>query len=139
MRITHVVVGLVILAAAVPSLADDLTGSTAFLCTAVQATACETSGECATKPPWTLNVPQFIEVDLDKEELRTTRASGQNRATPVKRVERADGMIYLQGAEGGRAFSFAINESTGMLTVAVATGGKGVIVFGACTPLAGSR
>jgi hypothetical protein len=139
MRITHVVIGLAILAAAVPSIADDLTGSSAFLCTAVQSTVCDSSGDCETKPPWSLNIPQFIEVDLGQKLLRTTVASGQNRVTPIEYSERADGMIFLQGAEGGRAFSFAINETTGMATVAVARDGKGVVVFGACTPLSGSK
>jgi len=35
--------------------------------------------------------------------------------------------------EGGRAFSFVIDEATGLLTVAVARDGLSVSVFGACT------
>jgi hypothetical protein len=131
--------GLAILAAAVPSIADDITGSSAVLCTAVQSTVCDSSGDCQTKPPWSLNIPQFIEVDFDRKVLRTTAASGQNRSTPIKHLERADGMIYLQGVEGGRAFSFAISEASGMATIAVARDGLGVVVFGACTPLSGSK
>jgi hypothetical protein len=37
--------------------------------------------------------------------------------------------------ENGRAFSLVINESTGMLSAAVARDGKSVGVFGACTPM----
>ena len=92
------------------------------LCSAAQATVCESSGKCETKPPWTLNIPQFIEVDLAAKKLSTTEASGENRTTPIKNVERSGGQITLQGAEAGRAFSFAINEATGLASIPTADG-----------------
>jgi hypothetical protein len=131
---------LVVLAAAGgPSLADDLTGANELLCTAVQATHCELDGECKTDAPWHWNIPQFIVVDLDEKMLRTTAASGQNRATPVENLERSGGQIFLQGAEGGRAFSFVISEATGRLSVAVAAEGRAMAIFGACTPVTGGN
>ena len=138
-RIKCVVLGLTILAASTPLIADDLTGSSAFLCTVARVNVCEAEGECESMPPWALNVPQFIEVDLDKKTLSTTRASGENRSTPIKNLERDGGMIILQGVEQGRAFSFAITEATGMASIAVAREDRGVVGFGPCTPLPGSR
>lgn len=117
-------------------LADDLTGSTRFICAAVQATRCTEGGECATDLPWNFNVPEFIEIDLEANRLSTTRASGENRATAIEHVSRRDGLIVLQGFEMGRAFSFVITESTGRVAVAVAAEGRAVAVFGACTPMA---
>jgi hypothetical protein len=114
--------------------ADDLTGSSRFLCAAVQATVCSEDGECAIDLPWNVNIPAFIEVDLEAGSLATTAASGLDRATPIEHLSRIDGTIVLQGFEMGRAFSFVIEERTGQLTVAVATGGLGVTVFGVCTP-----
>ena len=130
---------LLVLLASTPSLADDLGESSTILCTAVQATACSLEGECVTAAPWTLNIPQFIEVDLKKKELRTTKASGENRSTPIKNIERDGDLIFLQGVEGGRAFSFVIREDTGMVSIAVARDGPNVGVFGACTPIDSSR
>ena len=124
--------------ASAPLAADDLTGAQRFLCTAVQVTACYDDGECLTVPPWELNIPQFIEVDLEARTLATTRASGQNRSTPIKNLEREEGQIVLQGFENDRAFSFLITEKTGMASIAVAREGLGVSVFGACTPMPGS-
>jgi len=118
--------------------ADDLTGSTRFLCAAVQATKCLEGGECEIDVPWNLNIPEFIEIDLDSRRLSTTKASGQNRATTIEHMSRRDGTIVLQGFEMGRAFSFVIAEQTGRATVAVATGGRAVAVFAACTPLMGA-
>jgi len=118
-----------------PALADDLTGVDTFLCSAVDAAACTADGDCIMDTPWNWNIPQFIEVDLVKKQLSTTPASGENRVTPIRTLERADGMIFLQGIERGRAFSFAITEKTGIVSVAVAREGLAVSVFGACTPL----
>ena len=127
------------LALVTPLLADDLTGSDRFLCTSVQATQCFADGECTTGPPWNWNVPQFIEVDLKAKTLSTTEASGERRSTPIKHAERADGSVFLQGVERGRAFSFAIVEETGMTSIAVAADGRAVAVFGACTPMPSGR
>ena len=126
---------------ALPSLvaADDLTGVNRILCTAVQATRCVESGDCEIDLPWNMNIPQFIEVDLAAKKLSTTKASGENRSTPIAQLLRQEGMIVIQGFEKGRAFSFVITEETGALSVAVAATGKAVAVFGACTPMPASR
>lgn len=116
--------------------ADDLTDSTRFLCAAVQATMCFEDGECVVDLPWNLNIPDFVEVDLEAKRLSTTDASGLNRMTPIEHVDREDGNIFLQGFEMGRAFSWVIDEQTGQITVAVAFEGVSVAVFGACTPIA---
>ncbi len=126
---------LVLVVSATPLAADDLTGSERFLCSATQATGCIDGGECYAVPLVDLNMPQFIVVDLETESLSTTKASGLNRVTPIKNYERADGLIYLQGVQLERAFSMVIAEATGQLSIAVATDGIGVVIFGACTTL----
>ena len=130
--------GLVLVAAlAAPSaaVADDLTGQQVFLCTPVQVNLCTDDGKCVTDLPWELNIPQFIEVNLKDKKLSSTKASGENRSTPIRTVLNEGGYIFLQGVEGGRAFSWVIEENSGMASVAVAADGKTVTVFGACTPI----
>ena len=119
--------------------ADDLTGAQMLLCTPVQVTVCTTDGECDSQNPWELNIPQFLELDLKGKSMSTTKASGENRSTPMRTLERDNGLIFIQGIEQGRAFSFVISESTGMLSVAVARDAKVVSVFGACTPLSAGK
>jgi hypothetical protein len=135
-KLFSIALGLSLAAAVLP--ADDLTGSESFLCTASQATICSAAGECTSEPPWNLNIPSFIQVDLGRKTLSTTEASGESRSTPIKNVEREDGLIFLQGVEKGRAFSFVIAEEDGMASVAVARDGLSVAVFGACTPMPAS-
>ncbi len=115
--------------------ADDLTGAQTLLCTPVQVNVCTSDGECDALNPWEANIPQFLEMDFKGKMMSTTKASGENRSTPMKILERENGLVFIQGVEGGRAFSLVISESTGMLSVAVARDGKNVSVFGACTPI----
>lgn len=135
---SRLVVAVMLLAAfswAGSALADDLTGSSRFLCAPVQLTVCIEDGECATDVPWNANIPQFIEVDLEARSLATTAASGENRATPIEHLSRHDGVIVLHGYEMERAFTWVIAERTGHVTAALATDGIAMAVFGACTPL----
>ena len=124
-------------AAAISSIsaADDLTGQDRMLCTAVEATRCMETGSCTSELPWNLNIPQFIEIDLKAKTFSTTKASAENRTTPIRSVAREEGLIILQGYEAGRAFSFVIHEESGMASVAVARDGLTVSIFGACTPM----
>jgi len=125
-------VGALVLAPSV--LADDLSGADQLLCASLTATRCTTDG-CVTDLPSAWNIPQFIEIDLTGKILRTTAASGENRSTPIKTVVRENGKIFIQGMEGGRAFSFVIDEGSGQLDAAVATVDGVNVVFAACTPL----
>jgi len=117
-----------------PEQADELARADVLLCATIQATVCTPEDECEIGPPWAWNIPQFIEIDLAAKRLSTTRASGENRATPIRNVERQDGTIFLQGFEGGRAFSFAISEATGIASITVAADHLAVAAFGSCTP-----
>jgi len=135
MKLLRSALSLFVLATAItPTLADDLTGANQILCTAVQATVCTMDGDCEMGSPWDWNIPQFIQIDLSAKLLKSTPASGENRTTPIKNLERAKGSLYIQGMENGRAFSFVIDEATGLVSIAVARPGVTVAVFGACTP-----
>jgi hypothetical protein len=129
--------GLAALACMTPSVArgDDLAGKDKLVCSAVEATVCTLEGSCEIGAPWNWDIPQFLEIDLRSKQISTTAASGQNRVTTAKTLERAEGLIVLQGLERGRAFSIVITEGTGRLSAAVARDQMTVTVFGACTPL----
>ncbi len=113
---------------------DDLTGVEKLLCAPGYFTVCTTDGECESAPPENWNFPEFVEVDLDNETLFTTAASEETRSTAIEHLSRLDGQIFLQGVQGGNAFSLVITEITGDLSIAIATEGQTATSFGACTP-----
>jgi len=114
--------------------ADDVSDAERLLCASIEATRCSLDG-CTTDDPAAWNIPQFIEIDFANKRLQTTAASGENRATPITNLVREDGHIFIQGIEGGRAFSFVIHEASGELNSAVASSSSATVVFAACTPL----
>ena len=114
--------------------ADQLAGNDRFLCSAVQATICTSDGVCESGLPWNWQVPQFLIIDLDRKELATTEASGENRKTPILSLTREQGQISVQGVQKGRAFSMVLREDSGLASIAIAADGLTIGVFGACTP-----
>jgi hypothetical protein len=113
--------------------ADNLTGADRLLCTTGQIVACVEGDECYKILASEVNLPEFFIVDIKNKMLSTTKASERNRTTAIQTLNRADGRIYLQGIDLGRAFSFVIDEESGHVTVAVSRDGVTVTVFGHCT------
>jgi len=126
----YVLVGLL---TGLPVLADDVTDKDRLLCSASRIVVCFEEGDCAELTAEELGVPQFVVIDTKAKKLATTKASNENRSTPIASIGRADGLLFFQGVEQGRAFSFVVHEQTGHLTVAVSRDGLSVSVFGACT------
>ena len=129
----RIAMGLAGLLAAMSVQADDLGGVDRMLCAASQVQICFELDTCYAATPWELDVPDFVVIDLKKKSVSTTKSSVRNRSTTFSSVAKQSGVIYLQGMEGGRAFSFVVNEATGRMSVAVSRDGLSVSVFGACT------
>lgn len=113
--------------------ADNLEGVDRMVCATAQVQICIENDSCYSSSAMELGVPDFVVIDVNRKTISTTKASKENRSTKFSSVSRSDGLIYLQGVEGERAFSFVIHEETGRMTVAVSRDGLSVSVFGACT------
>jgi hypothetical protein len=133
-KILFLLVAIALLGAAA-TLADDVSGTNHLLCATLETYECdrEAEGGCTAKPPAAVNVPLFLEIELDKKLLHTTSSADESRATPVREVTRADGRLTLQGVEQGNAFSLVIDEVTGLGTLSVTIPGEVVVIHGACT------
>lgn len=113
--------------------AENLEGVERLVCAAADVQICIEYDTCYSAAPVDLDIPEFVVIDTDDKTVSTTRASGLNRSSAINSLQREDGLIYLQGVENGRAFSFVIDEVSGRMTVAVSRDGMSVSVFGACT------
>jgi len=119
--------------ACIPAMAENVSGVDKMLCSASKVRLCFETGECFEAAPWELDMPEFVIIDTKKKTISTTEASARNRSSSFSAFVRANDAIHLQGIENGRAFSFVVHESTGMLTGAIARDGLSVTVFGSCT------
>lgn len=115
--------------------ADDLTGTDQLICASVKATECHADGSCIQGEPEDWNVPRFMRVDLAEKIISTTRASGEERSTPLHILTRDENRIFVQGAQTGRAVSMVINLQTGMASAGIVLDGHILAVFAYCTPL----
>lgn len=122
------------LISASPVAADTLKDANRMLCVPGTVSHCVSGEGCSSELPETENIPEFIEVDLKSKTIAATKASGEDRSTPIKTQSRTEGYIYLQGLENGRTFSLVISEITGDLTFAIAADGETAVMFGGCTP-----
>lgn len=113
--------------------ADSVEDVDRLVCSAGQVQICVEYDTCYPSSAGELGMPQFVILDLKKKRISTTEASEENRSTEIRTLQREEGQIYLQGVEGGRAFSFLIDEASGRMTVAVSRDGVSVTAFGACT------
>jgi len=132
---TFFVVTTILVAVCGAAQAEDVTGAEKILCAGVEAIVCDTSGECEFGHPWSWNMPEFLEIHLDEKILRTTPGAPRLRETPILTLQRADGQIFLQGVENGRAFSFVVDEVSGVASIAIAADELTISVFAACTPM----
>jgi len=119
--------------AASSALADSVANDDRLLCSTSRVVVCFEDGECVESLPWELNIPQFVVIDTKKKTISTTKASNENRSTPIRTLQRDGGLVIFQGIEQGRAFGVVIDEESGLLTGSVARDGMSVSVFGACT------
>ena len=113
--------------------ADNLEGVDEMVCAAAQVQICIENDTCYAATPAELDVPNFVVINIKKKTISTTKSSKENRSTSFTSAAKSAGLIYLQGIEGERAFSFVIDEASGHMTVAISHDGLSVSVFGACT------
>jgi len=124
-----------VMVAATPLVADNVEGYDKLLCSTIQAFECDRveEGGCQSRPPEAINMPLFMEIEVDEKVLHTTDISDEERATEIRSAERTNGLLTLQGSELGRAFSIVIDEKRGLFTMSVTASDEVIVVYGACT------
>lgn len=125
----------IVMVATTPLLADNVEGYDDLLCSAMQAFECDRveEGGCLAQPPEAVNMPLFMEIEIDEKVLHTTDISDEQRATEIRSANRTNGLLTLQGDELGRAFSIVIDEKRGSFVMSVTASDEVVVVYGACT------
>jgi hypothetical protein len=118
-----------------PLLAAAYDGSVPLLCAVIEVFDCQGAGDCQRGTADSVNLPQFLKIDINAKTLSTTEAGEGKKVTPIKNFERVEGHLILQGVEGGRPWSLVIATETGKVSATVSDDQVGFVVFGACTPL----
>lgn len=119
-----------------PLLATGLDGSTPLLCATIDAIECDgLSTECYGGTAETVNLAQFVRIDLKENKIEAVRQGGKSVSSMIMNHKRENGKLILQGIEDGRGWSLVIVEETGKMSATIAGEQVGFVVFGNCTTL----
>ena len=113
-----------------PEAAGKYDGSVPLLCVPIVVTECGPDGECRRVTAESVNLPQFLRVDVKAMKVHTGEAG---RESPVRNLEHLNGNLIIQGGQDGRGWTLTISEETGRMSATISADGEGFVVFGACT------
>lgn len=108
-------------------------GSAPLLCVptiVIECAADGPEGECKRRTAASVNLPQFLNVDLKAMKVHS---DGGARHSPIRNIEHLGGNLIIQGGQDGRGWTLTISEQTGRMSATISADGEGFVVFGACT------
>lgn len=113
--------------------ADPFDGSTPFLCATMQTRLCPADAECEQQGVYENDIPRFLKISVQGRKVSGTRPSGAAVDAAIDSVRHSKGIMFLQGTQEAFAWSMAIGEQDGSMTLTAADADNGMVVFGACT------
>jgi hypothetical protein len=122
--------------------AADFDGSKPLLFSVISVTECTPEQGCAQVTAESIALPQFLKIDFKSKRVTSAMEAQGKRSSEIKRVERIEGKLMLQGAEegiegvrDGLGWTLAISEETGKAILTASGDEVAFVVFGACLPL----
>ena len=123
-------------------MAGGFDGSEPLLFVLQEVYECSPENGCKDIEDEDINLPSLLIINFKKKEITATPESGRKDVSKIERIERKDGMLYLQGAEDGYeggvvdgvGWTLAIEEDSGKGVLTGAMPGAAFVVFGVCTP-----
>jgi hypothetical protein len=107
--------------------------SGAYLCAIGEVYECEAVTGCKRVSTDTINLSEFIVVDVDKKQM-TEVAIGENGETEdIEGLSSNDKAIFLHGHQDQETWNAAISLETGALTGGISSGPSSFALFGHCT------
>lgn len=138
-RLMMAVVWVLICGCCQPASAGDFDGTKALMCTCGDGLEYHRSGGQKPFIPESVGLPKTFLIDFKKKLILPTRDSVVQRRSKIKRMERIEEKLVLQGAEDGVegvddgvGWSMAIEQGAGGFVIAASGSHVGYIVFGRC-------
>lgn len=138
MRWIMVWMGILVAGHGQTALASDFDGSQTLQCFTAQGVQYHYSGTHQPFHPESVGLPETFIIDFRQGLIRPTRQSVIRKRSTIKRTERVEDMLVLQGAEDGVegvddgvGWTLALKKN-GRIVVTASGGDMGYIVFGRC-------
>jgi hypothetical protein len=123
-------------------MAGDFDGKETLLFASLEVYECSLNNGCKEIEAADINLPSFLIINFKKKTITAPPESGKKTISKIERIERKDGMLFIQGAEDGYeggvvdgvGWTLAIEEDNGKTVLTGAMPGAAFVVFGVCTP-----
>lgn len=122
-----------------PANAGDFDGSKDLQCNTTDGVQYHQNGGHQPFHPESVGLPQIFIIDFKQNVIRPTRQSVIRKRSKIKRIERVEDKIMLQGAEDGMegvqdgvGWTMALVQDSGRFVITASGGDLGYIVFGRC-------
>jgi hypothetical protein len=124
------------LLASVAALAE-YNGSVPLICSFGHVIECDYGAECQTVTNESVDAPDFVKLDFEKNKLTATTAGQDTEPDEIDNVRDLDNHLIVQGIQGTTSvdplgWSISINQTTGRAVMTGAGDNAGFVVFGAC-------
>jgi hypothetical protein len=116
--------------AAGTAFASDFDGSKLLICAPVEAMDCAAGETCTKERPDDIGAPSFLRIDFAQKMI-----VGPKRTTPIVFMDKSNNQVLLQGTELGYAWTLALDQENGTMTVTMVNREEVFVLFGSCTPL----
>jgi len=113
--------------------ADPFDGSSPLLCATMQTRLCSADAECELQAASENDIPRFLKVSVQNRKVTGTRPSGATIDASIDAVRHSKGNMFLQGAQEAFAWTMAIGQQDGSMTLTAVNADNGMVIFGACT------
>jgi len=119
--------------------AANIDGKSLVICATLEAVQCvkdpADAHECVHGTAASLNVPGFVKVDFEKQQVTATRETGVDSVSAITSVALTNGNLVVQGVEDGKGWALVMEENTGRMTATAVGDEEGMMIFGACTQI----
>lgn len=104
-----------------------------LICAVSQTALCHLNEECTVGTAEIANLPLLLRLDLKQKTIKSTRLTGEQRASTILSVNTSKNNLILQGVQEGSGWSMTIDKANGEMSASSSLDGQGYIAFGVCT------
>jgi hypothetical protein len=112
------------------AMAGDFDGSKKLICAPVLAMDCSAGAGCTKGLPNEIGAPAFMRIDFAKKEV-----IGPQRTSEIHSIEKSTEQVVLRGSELGFAWTMAVGQLDGGMSLSLVDSNGVFVLFGSCTPL----
>lgn len=96
---------------------------------------CVPDEDCIKDSPEAIDLPRLIRLDFAAKKAFTKLASGEELTAEIGSQQVDQDRLILQGVQSGAAWSLAVSQKTGVMSLSISGDEAAIVAFGTCEAL----